>query len=240
MEVLKANNYLAAVNLETTPINHFDEVPLKCYLEPAVTCFGNFPLFGRQYSEDVPDLALNLFLYKPAFIIEHHDFFKKRSADAIRSIRHVNRLDPTLRWGGLENVLTRSYVQKQESKGVFAVRAFTRKTRISNESDTRKEYIFSKEEKDSASIEKVTIDGKEWFYDQAAPVLSFSLAINPGATAEIEIVYRDRYPNVHVENSFYRNLKVFSRRHLSEMRDNYLSRSPAALTIANRMKRLLA
>jgi hypothetical protein len=239
MEVLKANNYLAAVNLETTPVHDFDEVPLRHYLAPAITCFGNFPLFERQYPENVSDLALNLFLYKPALIIEHHNFFKKQSADAIQSIKRVNSLDPNLRWRGLEEVLARSYLEKQERNGLFSVRAFTRKTRLSNESDTKKEYIFSKEERDAASIEKVTVDGKKWFYDHTAPVLSFPLVIDAGATAEIEIVYRDHYPNTQVEDSFYRNLKIFSRRHLSEIRDNYLSHSPAALAIANRMKRLL-
>jgi hypothetical protein len=240
MQVLKANNYLAAVNLETTPVHPFDAVPLKCFLEPAIVCFGNFPLFERRYPENIADIALDLFLCKPALILEHHSFFQGQSQDAIQAVKRVNALDAGIHWTSLDRIACRSYLQKQENGALFSVRAFTRKAAVSNDSPEKREYRFFKEESDQDSIQTVTVNGRTRPYDYEGSLLSLSLTLNPRSTAEIEIVYRDPFPHIQVEDSLYQNLKVFSRRRLSEIRDNYLSRSRAALAVANRMKKVLA
>lgn len=240
MEVLKANNLLAAVNLETTPIHFFDPMPLRHFLKPAITAFGDFPLFQRRYPEELADIALDLFLNKPAFILDHHDFFQRQNVGAIRSIKKINNLDPTIRWSGLEDIIVRSYLQRQETDGTISVKALAGKTILSNDSDDKRQFTFMKEEAGNSAIEKVMVNGKERTHDRTESLLSFSLSVKPHTAAAIEVVYRDGYPLTQVDNSFYSNLKVFGRRRLSEIRDNYLSHSRTAMAVANRMKNLLA
>jgi hypothetical protein len=47
-KVLKANNYLAAVNAEAVPTDFHGPLQLASFLDPAITAFHGFPLFLRR------------------------------------------------------------------------------------------------------------------------------------------------------------------------------------------------
>ena len=70
--------------------------------------------------------------------------------------------------------------------------------------------------------------------------LKMDIDIEPKQTAEIELVYQDIYPYVKETSRIRKNTKVFVRRHLSEIRDNYISKSRLLLSIVNKLGRLLS
>jgi len=73
--ILKSHNYLAAVNSTSMPYDLPDShgLTLADLLAPAVSRYGDFPLFMRRYPGNLADFAFDLFLGKPALLVEHHD-----------------------------------------------------------------------------------------------------------------------------------------------------------------------
>jgi hypothetical protein len=67
MEALKSSGYLAAVNSTPYPVDfQSGMLQLKDLLKPAITRLAGFPLFVRRYPDNLPALAFDLFLGKPA------------------------------------------------------------------------------------------------------------------------------------------------------------------------------
>ncbi|HEX4997493.1 MAG TPA: hypothetical protein VFY29_04680, partial [Terriglobia bacterium] len=78
MEALKRNNYEAALNSTAIPVDQprSHGLTLADLMTPAVMKFSAFPLFMRRYPRSLADFALDLFLGKPAILVEHHDYFR--------------------------------------------------------------------------------------------------------------------------------------------------------------------
>jgi hypothetical protein len=76
LEALKAAGYMAALNTHLQPSTRQEGLPIRDLLSVAVMRFADFPLFGRRYPREIADVALDLFLGKPAFLVEHHGYFR--------------------------------------------------------------------------------------------------------------------------------------------------------------------
>ena len=58
----------------------------------------------------------------------------------------------------------------------------------------------------------------------------------PQSAVEVTIDYSNIYQYVREVRSLRRNVKVYLRRHLSEVRDNYVSRHSGLLSLVDRVK----
>jgi hypothetical protein len=203
MKELKDCGYLAAINSTPYPVDAGVRLTLRDLLEVAVTRFASFPLFIRRYPRRLVELAFDLFVGKPALIVEHHGFFRDGYQALAETIEKLHGVEKQLQWANLNLICSRACRKRAAEDGVVEVEFYTDRFTLRNDTGQPQRYKL------------VRRDSRAGFEEQ--------LTLGPGRVAEI------RTSRGHVEpvketagqKPIYR-LGVFIRRSLSEFRDNYL------------------
>jgi hypothetical protein len=236
---LRANNYLAAVNTTCFPTNSgLDDLKVGDFLRPAVTRYNGFPIFQRRYPRRLLDFAFDLFLGKPALLVEHHEYFSNGCRTLEDFVAELHKLEPTLSWPTLDAQLVRSSLRRSLSNGLVEVQFFTRRFQLVNRQRDPGRFLLSKHEPDSAAIQRVLVDGTSTPFSFEKGFLKMEVqADDPGQVLNIEIVDREQ-PQQQVSGfGIVRNTGVMLRRGLSEFRDNTLARHGGLLKIAKGIAR---
>lgn len=237
---LRANNYLAAVNTTCLPTNIGpDDLKVGDFLRPAVTRYNGFPIFQRRYPRCLFDFAFDLFLGRPALVVEHHEYFRDGCRTLEEFVAELHKLEPTLSWPTLTAQLTRSCLKRNLSNSSVDVQFFTRRFQLANREGGPCHFLLSKHEPDSAVIERVLVDGTSGPFSFEKGFLKLEVWADPGQVRNIEIVDREQ---PHQEASGFgvvHNTRVLLRRGLSEFRDNTLTRHAGLLKVAKRVARRL-
>jgi hypothetical protein len=203
-------------------------------LEPAITNFENFPLFPRRYPENVVDFAFDLFCGKPAFIVAHHGIFSKGYDKLGTFIRKINELNENIQWRKLGDIIERSYLKKYEDDNTISLRIYSSSAIIENTSDNVITYSVTKHERGNVPIKAVNINGERAPFEIDNQSINLSIQLKPKDWVRLEIVYQDSYPGYEKNHNAKENFKIFIRRRLSEIRDNYISRSKPLSFLLNR------
>jgi hypothetical protein len=239
MAVLKARNFDAAVNTTSHPRHDPARLTLGEIAQPAVLRYGSFPLFLRKDSVHTQheDIAFNLFFGKPTLIVEHHDVFQnpERLVDAAS---RINAVAPAIRWCGLDRAVSQSFLRRRVTDDASAVRAYSRTVKISNDSNPISRYeIEWNDIGPAASVDQILRDGQPCEFtasDEGSIRLSTELA--PHTAATFSVLYWN--PHAALEGlGFQRKTWAFVRRRLSEVRDNYVSKSPPMMAAARMLRR---
>jgi hypothetical protein len=239
MKVLKSHNFCAAVS--SRPHLHQRRVTLTLRERalPAVLRHGDFPLFLRKYAHDSTELniAFRLFFGQPALTVDHHGAFRQPEG-LIRVVRMINSIAPEIRWTDLETAVMNSTLRRQMHDGTCHVRAYSNGVNIVNKGDSPQrclvEWYHSPE---CPPVEAVLQDGTpihSFEVDDGA--IWFSTELAPRSSQVFSVTYRNTYPCLEGLGWQWRT-KAFVRRRLSEVRDNYISKSPQALKLADALKR---
>jgi hypothetical protein len=241
LKVLKSHNYFAAVNSSVKPqdVENEKRLTLADLLMPAVTEYGTFPLFKRRYPEKIVDFAMDLFAGRPALLVEHHGYFKEGYDKIGRFATELASLSPDLRWMGLGELLRRTCLQKFTAQDKVECKIFGNRQVIENPSPICKQFTVIKAEDGATPIRRVTVNGKEHSYTLRDGRLQLSIEIPAGSSAEIAINYEEAHPSaadMDGRQPLKDQLKVYVRRYLSEVRDNYLSRHERILALAYQIK----
>jgi hypothetical protein len=236
---LRANKYLAAVNTSCFPTDSGpDDLKVSDFLRPAVTRFNGFPIFQRRYPRNLFDFAFDLFLGKPALVVEHHDYFRKGCGALEEFVGDLYKLEPTLSWPTLTAQLMRSCLKRSLSDGSVEVQFFTRKFQLANDEPGSSRFQLSKHEPDPAPIQSVLVDGTSMPFSSEKGFLKLEVqADHPGQVLNIEIVDRERPQQQANGFGIVHNTGVLLRRGLSEFRDNTLARHGGLLKIAKGVAR---
>jgi hypothetical protein len=235
---LKGHNYLAAVNSSLVPddLGEAHGLTLADLLAPAVSKYKNFPLFMRRYPRKVVDFAFDLFLGKPALIVEHHNYFHE-GYDAIRKfISQINSLSKKLQWTNLTELISNTYLQRRVSQDTIECQILTNHQILHNQEFAWKQYIVLKREDDEVPIKAVSVGGRRYPFVVEGNYLRLRVDVAPNSAVEVSIDYNNMYQYSREVKSLRRNVKVYLRRHLSELRDNYLCRHDGLLALVYRMK----
>lgn len=194
MKALKTAGYLAAVNSTPFPVDASTE-PLRVrdLLSPAITRYSGFPLFIRRYPKCIAEFALDLFLGKPALIVEHHDYFRNGYERVQAFAEQINRLSDAITWCGLEDIVRATSLKSRRDDGTFDAQFYDNRL---------------------SGVEDGT-DGKESLIGANVQVPEVFPAVNGDS-------------DLQLGSPSYR-VGVSVRRRLCEFRDNYLSRSRAAM-----------
>lgn len=236
--LLKSHNYLAAVNSSSVPddLGKAHGLTLADLLAPAVSKYKSFPLFMRRYPREVVDFAFDLFLGKPALIVEHHKYFQE-GYDTIRQfMSQVNSLSEKLQWTNLKELISNTYLQRRISQDTVECKIFTNCQILHNPESTWKQYIILKHEDNEIPIKTVSVDGRRYPFVVEDDYLRLCIDMPPKGAVEITIDYDNMYQYARQVKSLRRNVKVYLRRHLSEVRDNYLCRHDGILSLAYSVK----
>lgn len=231
MKVLKWNNFLAAVNTEIIPSPKTgNDATIRDLLSFSILRYGGFPLFTRRYPSDgLENFALDLFLGKPCFIVEHHAFFQ-HAADAIPAlVNGINGLDKDIQWLGPEEIICRCYPVRTGPGGEEEIVMSGNRLLPGNRDNHAKSFVVVKQETDKNLIRNVFINSKEVPSSVENGHLILKTVIEPGATCELAIEYDNPLPFLPDPPGWRDPARIAVRRHLSEFRDRYLSRNRKAL-----------
>lgn len=224
LTALNAAGYLAAVNTEVSPSTTSESLQLRDLLDVAVTRWANFPLFGRRYPKDLADFAFDLFLGKPALMVEHHGYFK-RGYEALETfIQQLNTLDHRIEWTSLETLCSHACLTRTPESGDVDVRFYTNRFVFQNTGDRNRRYTLQPSGIYSDAMARISVDGCEWSCPAEGGELNLCLELSPGQTAHVRIVPKAApLQNVAWRPTMTHNASVGLRRVLCEVRDNYLA-----------------
>lgn len=229
---LRSANYLAAVNSTCFPTDSAtNDLAVADLLWPAVTRFNGFPIFKRWYPRSVFEMALDLFLGKPALIVEHHNYFGDGCKAIEELITTLQDIEPGLAWPSLDIQLTRSNLRRNLDD-ITEVRFFTRRFQLIPRDGDSSRYRLSKFEPVSDAVEGVLVDGKSKALTFADGFLTLQIDPEPKQTTSVEIIYRGAPLTGLRSFGFSHNARVLVRRGLSEFRDNTLSQHKSLLKVA--------
>jgi hypothetical protein len=241
IHALRTNNYLAAVNTTCFPMDEQSgPLTLGDVLRPAVTRFHGFPVFQRRYPNNLIDSAFDIFLGKPALLVEHHQYFREGCSKLEEFARSLNQVEPELKWTTLSSQLMQSCSIRSVSEKAAEVRFFTGKFQFRNTRATRTTFRLSKHEPDPSIVSEVLVDGRKVPFSLRGDVLGFEIEADPAAVVNVEVqdAPRPRSAAVRGPGLIYR-VGVPVRRALSEFRDNTLTRHPRILEAATGLARAM-
>jgi hypothetical protein len=225
---LSSCGYLAAVNTDVFPSTPSSiSLTLRDLIDVAVSRFADCPLFARRYPRDLSALAFDLFLGKPALVVEHHGYFRNGYGELVSFVEALNRLEPELQWSNVGHVCERAALTRTTDNGDRHIRFFTARFRLSNEGSRSHTYVLKRPWSSAGEPPSVSVNDRAWPSETAAGQLTIRLTVAPGQTAAIRV----NPPGV-VRRSTAAALaggggaRVRVRRYMSEFRDNHVDTSP--------------
>jgi hypothetical protein len=239
LPALRSANFLAAVNSGCFPTDSSpDDLRLADLLWPAVSRFDGFPIFLRRYPTDPFGCAFDLFLGKPALLVEHHEYFRDHCKAIEAFIATLQRIEPNLSWPGLASILSRS--QLRRSLGTTTdIRFFTRRFQLQARKGDASRYRLSKPEPDANALACVVVDGKSVPFGFEDGFVTLEIDAGPQQFRNVEIQYVPE-PSQHIRRfGVAHHSRVLVRRSLSEFRDNTLSRHQGLLKAANKLMKAM-
>jgi hypothetical protein len=237
---LKASGYLAAVNSDLYPSDKSHTLTLRELLDVAVTTFADFPLFSRRYPRDLSEFALDLFLGKPALVVEHHGYFRDGYAALESFVEQLNGLDRRLEWTDLGTICSRACLTRTSEDGAVHVRFYTSRFRLTNTAAGRQTYVLHQRRTSGEPLPPVSVSGRTVACEAVEGDLRFTLSLEAGQAADVSVP-SDRGGVVGSARKATRiqDVGVRIRRHLSEFRDNHVdtSRTLSAIVALGRSVR---
>ncbi len=237
IQALKTTNYLAAVNSSLYSVDATDSpIKLRDLLDVAVMRYHAFPLFIRRYPRDIAEFAFDLFLGRPAFLVEHQDYFRNGFDQLLDFVAQVKGLQTGIRWTGLGEAIRNTYLQRKVGDHNVHARFFSSRVTIRNESSERVGYLLSKKQSQSETIAGVWLNGLQVPYETDDGHLFLKVAVEANKASTVEVRYDDSFPVEPNRSTAGDRIKVFVRRHLSELRDNHFSKNERVLELAKKVK----
>jgi len=133
LNALKTSGYLAAINSTPFPVDDSPELlHVRDLLAPAIMRYWGFPLFVRHYPNCIAEFALDLFLGKPALIVEHHDYFRNGYEKIETFVEQINRLSDDITWCGLEDVVLATCLTRRRDDNAFELQFYHSRASIAD------------------------------------------------------------------------------------------------------------
>ena len=242
MTALRSHNFDGAVNTVPHPRQDVTRLTLGELAQPAVLRYGSFPLFLRKESVSLQavDVAFNLFFGKPVLIVEHHDVCRRPEILSEVAAR-INSVAPDIRWSNLTAAMRNAFLRKRTADNIHHVLAYSNAVCLANDTSSSKRYLVEWPFTDqNVPVEQVVQDGNAintYTVDATAVRLSVDLPAHSSQT--FSLVHQNLRQSL-ASLGLGHKARAFLRRRLSEVRDNYLSRTPHVLAAARTLQRRLS
>jgi hypothetical protein len=237
-EVLRRNDFLAAVNTEIDPVDSPSaRTRIRDVWDLAIMTYGNFPIFTRRYAfHGLENFAFDLLLGKPCLIVAHHDSFKDDGAALIEFIEKLKSLNCSLRWRPLGQVIRMACRCRANSAGGEDVEMYGHELIITNPSSQVRDVMIRKRKNQKDLVSEILCDEKPIQWTTETEHLVFGASIESGGEKQFRVVYQEQMPFEKIRRSLRFEAAVAVRRILSEFRDGYLSRSSLLRKPTDRLK----
>jgi hypothetical protein len=239
LAALKISGFNAAVNTSPWPEDVGANRPtIRDYLQIAVTRYAGVPIFVRRSPRDVFDFAFDALFQKPLLIGEHHGYFREGYGPFSQLMREFATLDARLAWMTLGNTVAATCTLKLLSDGVYAARHLAPLLRLKN--PTCADIVLKLEKPESGTdVNAVIVGGRRVPFEIHNGRLTYEARLGVDEELSVSIAYR-QVPRTERKLSWNSRLRVFTRRVLSDTRDNYLAQNEKVLLLAEKFKRALA
>lgn len=226
MKALQSCGYLAAVNSTPFAVAGEQDLTLRDLLQVAVTRHSDLPLFTRRYPRQLAELAFDLFLGKPALIVEHHQFFRHGYDALAETVERLYAMEKRLRWTNLATICSRACWQRLDDDGRVHVLFCTDRFTLRNETGHARNYVLTRRVVDGDESKRIKANGRHLTFRRDHDAWKAELLLAPRRGVEIEVERTAAEPEESIcpRGRMYR-AGVFVRRGLSEFRDNYVDRS---------------
>jgi len=239
MEALRQSDFLATVNTELIDDRTRRGVRALELLKPAITSYGGFPLFlRRKATEPIANFALDLLLGKPCLIVTHHDDFQRGMQPFASLVESLNALSPALRWTNLETIVSRTYSVRRNASDDIHVRLFSPMT-VLEPQDGVTDVCFSKAEPLPNKDFEVYVAGEPVKVQRHGGDIMFRHGIASAEPTVVEVRMSPAEAAPLPSHPLIYRTKVATRRYLSEIRDNYVARSPWAAAAVRSARQML-
>jgi hypothetical protein len=238
---LKLNGFVAAVNTEVAPSGGArNDTEVADLWNVAIMKYGTFPIFTRRYlTQGIENFAFDALLGKPCLIVAHHEVFKARGQELMEFIGRLNSLKWNLRWCSLGDAVNHSFKIRNCAGGARAVQMYAEQLVTENPSTEPREVVVMKEEGDPDCVKAVMVNRQTVDHTYEDNHLRFRVTMPPGQRIEVRILYFDKLELDPRNDSITYTIRTRVRRHLSELRDNYVSQNDLLYATAARVKRML-
>ena len=197
-------------------------VPLRELLDLAITRYNGFPIITRRYLwHGLENFAFDILLEKPCLIVTHHQDFKNHSKQVLSGLEALSRLS-RLDWSTLGNAVQTLHKRQQVSPNHESIRIYSHSNLTKNNSESAVEATFSKMEPNIDMIDAVLSMGRQAEWSSVGKCCEVSCRMSPGQIVHLQFRYKKDALLPGFKNSLVRSGSVMLRRHISEVRDNYL------------------
>ena len=236
---LVADGFMAALNTSFLDTKHQPgDLVVGDLLDPAISRYGRCPLFSRKYPLSVFPVAFDLFVGKPALLVEHHGFFRNGCRPMTDFVRRLRVQSPDLTWSSPAEIFTETALHQKISDHETRVRFYADRFLLHNFSDRRTTYRFQRTGQ-FTGVSHILCDGEALEAEVSESELAGEVTLNPGEVVRIEVPGARVPGAAAVSGSLPYRAKVAARRYLSEFRDNYVARNVWLLSASEKVKRRL-
>src|SRR5262249_39920677 len=144
-------------------------------------------LFVRRYPQCPAELAFDLFLGKPAILVEHHGYFRDGGLALLGAVQRLNASEPGLTWLRPVEACSRTCWKKTGEDGTADVRFYCDRFRLTNESSRRQYYQLLRQQFNPTETAKATINGKAHEVGLAEDGIKFVVELGAGESADIQV-----------------------------------------------------
>ena len=241
LRALEACGYLAAVNSHLCPVDMPGSLALRDLLEVATTRFSGVPLFGRRYPTDPAEFAFDLFLGKPALVVEHHGYFRDGGQTMREFAARLRALDQQLEWTNLATICAESCLTRADSDGSIHVRFFTNRFRAKNSGGRPARYVLVRKVGGWTQTPTITVNGRPYPSELRGSDLVIDLHLDPGQSADVAVNSDGREPAASKwrQSAWYRS-QVLLRRLSCDVRDDYIETSRTLSHVVSGLRGALA
>ena len=184
------------------------------------------------------DIAMDAFVGRPILLQEHHELFRDPTA-LFETVTLINRMLPEVSWCDLQSSLEGNYLERRSADGTVHIWPSALALRISNTGSASIRCVVEWPDQNASTKSVNTLGSGSQVSagvgHNGGYLHSFTLA--PG---EIGSANQPREASAAVSTVFRppvaRIIKIGVRRSLAEIRDNYLSGSPAAMSAAKSLR----
>jgi hypothetical protein len=240
--VLKLNGFTGAVNTRVAPSDETEnQTTVRDLWDIAIMKYGMFPIFTRRYLwQGIENFAFDVMLGKPCFIAAHHDIFKDRGRELTGFVETLRSRAWNMRWRPLGEAVGHSFKVRRLAEGVTAIRMYAPDLVLENQGSEPQLAVFDKQEDSPDCVRGVTANQVLVDFAANGGYLHFEVMLPPMQALRVRVAYRNTLTSCSSKEPFSYHMKARARRHLSEFRDNYLSKNSALLESANRLRRVLS
>lgn len=237
---LKDQGFVGAVNWGHMPSGERPPLTLENVLQPSVQYNGGCPLFLRRLvKESRPeDIAMDAFVGRPVLLRGHHDLFSDPTA-LFETVSMINRVVPEVVWRDLQSSLERACLVRKSVDGSLVIRPYAMALSMENSGTAPIRCVVDWIDWDGNTDSKKDAHRSDLGHTESGCTNAnrHTFTLDPGNLISLNWPRKARTPQSLIPSpTFARIMKTWIRRSLTEFRDNYLIRSPAAMWAAQRLR----